>query len=174
MYTFHSCVCICSSQTNTVDKAYEFMDRMIFIVHIIQLSPLIRCGKRIFQYDCLMLVMRYSCVPDSHWVKHCERIIHFSWKSSRLRMWKMVSTVQVNIVDYPEFVCSIFHISFHFAFSFWCLLCVLTWICLIVLPLRFSFPSIFSPQPINLMNSQQKQITFTFYPLKCLKSWMNE
>lgn len=31
----------------------------------------------------------------------------------------------------------------------------------------------FSPQPMNLMNSQQNQITFTFYPLKCLKSWMN-
>lgn len=171
IYTFHSCVCICFSFVQAI--------RTLWIKHM-NLWTVWYLSNILFNYrlwfDAVSVYFNaiVFCYADSLWMKHCERIIHFLNKNSRLRMWKRVSTVQVNIVDYREFVCSIFLISFQVVHSqFWCLLCVLTWFCLIVLPLYTVSISIdCSPQPMNLMNNQQKQITFTFHPLKYLKRWM--
>lgn len=49
----------------------EFMDRTMFIEHIIQLSSLIRCGKRICIDDCLIFFFSFNIYIDLY-SPYCE------------------------------------------------------------------------------------------------------
>lgn len=117
IYTFHMCVCVwlCAlkreqvlvnsaiSRSNTFNKVTKFIDRLMFIEHIIQLSSLIRCGKRIcIENYILYLWNLFTCTGFSVWaierlmcareLNHARAHAHTSiyGKQSDLRMWKWV------------------------------------------------------------------------------------
>lgn len=177
------------------NQVSKFIDRSMFIEHIIQLSSLIRCGKRICMENCLIFMNLFAYTGFNRWVK-CERTgervserararAHTPrfMENSHLRMWKRVRVHKrtqfnwISAITQNMFIHFIISFTFslslcagvcrsrHLFISILCLWCVLTWICLIVLPLSSLWwaHQVFqrtnrsvAHSSVELMNSQQK------------------